>query len=146
MHTVATRWRILFKMINVVNDLISTRYQIHINFIQFYFILFYISCFILLYKFISSVYISSTYTCKYHKLLCWIVVIILCKCYALYILDVLWLFWFVCLYAYISYILYSVGLFLALLRLYWISRNKDKNKDNWRLWIKFSLSTCCVHV
>jgi len=127
------------------------------------------SCFILLYKLISCVYISSTCTCKYRRLLCWIVVIVLWKCYALYIPDVLWMFWFACLYAYISYIyiyiyiyiisfwvffaffdlhvcmliyhiyiyiFFSVGLFLALLRLYWISINKDKNKDNWLVWIK----------
>jgi len=133
------------------------QYRLDINFISIFIrLLFYsifISCFILLYKFISCVYINSTYTYNYHKLFCWIVAVF-CAYVTLHVFLMCYgCFWFACLYAYVSYIVYPIRLFLTLLRIYWMSVNKDKDKDSWRAWIKFfyhpaacmcNLLRCCV--
>jgi hypothetical protein len=63
-----------------------------------------VSCFILLYEFISDVYINSTYTHNYHKLF-YCIVAFCAIVNSSFILDVLWVF-LICMYLclYIIYI------------------------------------------
>jgi len=56
---------------------------------------FYMSCFILLYKFISCIYINSTYTYNYHKLFCCVVA------FCAIFIPLVFLMYYGCFYFYI---------------------------------------------